>query len=41
MKTDGAWLPILQSPIAAVFLACSAIAIGFTIYGEIKKMRNK
>ncbi len=39
MKTDGHWLPILQSPIAAVFLLATVIAVGFTIYGEVKKAK--
>lgn len=39
MKTDGAWLPIVQSPIAAVFLLASVVAVALTIRGEIKKAK--
>lgn len=37
MKTDGAWLPIIQSPIAAVFLLASVVAVALTVRGEVKK----
>lgn len=39
MKTDGAFLPIIQSPLAAVFLLCTVAAIAFTIVGEVKKAK--
>lgn len=39
MKTDGSFLPIIQSPIAAAFLILTVIAIAFTVRGEIKKAR--
>ena len=39
MKTDGNFLPILQSPIAAVFLICTVITVAYTAYGEIKKLK--
>lgn len=39
MKTDGAWLPIIQSPIAAFFLLATVVAVGFTIMGEVKKAK--
>ncbi|CAK7044711.1 MAG: hypothetical protein BACD_02294 [Bacteroides rodentium] len=38
MKTDGSFLPIIQSPIAAFFLICTVIAVAYTAWGEIKKM---
>lgn len=41
MKTDGNFLPILQSPIAAVFLICTVITVTYTAYGEIKKLKTK
>lgn len=41
MKTDGNFLPILQSPIAAVFLICTVITVVYTAYGEIKKLKAK
>lgn len=40
MKTDGSFLPIIQSPIAAVFLICTVIAVVYTAIGEIKKARQ-
>ena len=40
MRTEGSILPIIQSPIAAVFLLATVAAVGFTIYGEIKKART-
>lgn len=40
MKTDGSFLPIIQSPLAAVFLLCTAAAIIFTVIGEVKKAKN-
>lgn len=39
MKTDGSFLPIIQSPIAAIFLICTVIAVGYTAMGEFKKMK--
>lgn len=39
MKTDGSFLPIIQSPLAAFFLLCTAAAIIFTIMGEVKKAK--
>lgn len=39
MKTDGNWLPIFTSPIAAVFFAATAIAIVYTIILEVKKTK--
>ena len=39
MKTDGAWLPILSSPIAAVCLLAAAVTVVLTIRSEIKKAR--
>ena len=39
MKTDGRFLPIIQSPIAAVFLICTVITVTYTAYGEIKKLK--
>lgn len=41
MKTDGSFWPILQSPIAAVFLLCTVITVAYTAYGEIKKLKAK
>ena len=41
MKTDGNFLPILQSPIAAVFLICTVITVAYTAYGEIEKLKAK
>ncbi|MEY8339029.1 tripartite tricarboxylate transporter permease [Lachnospiraceae bacterium 62-35] len=41
MKTDGNFLPIIQSPIAAFFLVCTLVTVGFTAYGEIKKLKAK
>ena len=40
MKTDGSFLPIIQSPIAAVFLICTVIAVVYTAIGEIKKAKQ-
>ncbi|MDO4268490.1 MAG: tripartite tricarboxylate transporter permease [Eubacteriales bacterium] len=40
MKTDGSFLPIIQSPIAAVFLILTAAAVAYTAYGEIKKLKT-
>ena len=37
MKTDGAWLPILSSPVAAVCIIATFVTIGLTIYGKLKK----
>jgi putative tricarboxylic transport membrane protein len=37
MRTEGSLLPIIQSPIAAIFLLATVIAVGVTTYGEIKK----
>lgn len=39
MKTDGAFLPIIQSPIAAVCLLLTLFTILYTAYGEMKKLR--
>ena len=39
MKTDGAWLPILSSPIAAVCLIGAAITIILTVYSQIRKTK--
>lgn len=41
MRTDGAILPIIQSPIAAAFLIFSLITVLYTAYGEIKKMKTQ
>ena len=37
MRTDGAWLPILSSPVAAVCIFATFVTIGLTIYGKLKK----
>ncbi|MCI8295490.1 MAG: tripartite tricarboxylate transporter permease [Lachnospiraceae bacterium] len=39
MKSDGSFLAIVQSPLAAFFLLCTVVAVGLTAYGEIKKMK--
>lgn len=39
MKTDGSFLPIIQSPIAAFFLICTVIAVAYTAYGTYKKAK--
>ena len=39
MKTDGRFLPIIQSPIAAFFLLCTVVAVAVTIRGEVMKAR--
>lgn len=41
MKTDGAWLPILSSPIAAVCLLAAVVTITLTVRSEIKKAKAK
>lgn len=40
MKSDGSFLAIIQSPLAAFFLLCTAVAIGLTAYSEIKKLNT-
>ncbi len=37
MKTDGAWLPILSSPVAAVCILATLATIAWTIYRRIKE----
>lgn len=41
MKTDGAWLPILSSPIAAICLIGTLITVIFTVRNEIKKSKAR
>lgn len=41
MKTDGSFLPIIQSPIAAFFLICTVIAVVYTAYGTYKKSKEE
>jgi len=40
MRTEGSFLPFVQSPIAAVFLILTVVAVGYTVYGEIKKVQE-
>ena len=40
MKTDGSFLPIIQSPIAAFFLISTVIAVVYTAYGTYKKSKE-
>lgn len=40
MKTDGAWLPILSSPIAAICLAGALLTIILTVLSQIKKAKK-
>lgn len=41
MKTDGAWMPIFTSPIAAVCLLAALVTIVLTVRSEIKKARAR
>jgi putative tricarboxylic transport membrane protein len=36
MKTDGQWLPIISSPIAAICIFATILTIGFSIYKAVK-----
>jgi putative tricarboxylic transport membrane protein len=40
MKTGGSFLPIVQSPIAAVFLICTVIAVVYTAYSTHKSAKK-
>ena len=40
MRTNGSFLPIIQSPIAAVFLLLTVVMIVYTVYGEIRDMKK-
>jgi putative tricarboxylic transport membrane protein len=37
MKTDGQWLPIISSPIAAICIFATVFTIGYSIYKAVKK----
>jgi putative tricarboxylic transport membrane protein len=39
MKTDGHWLPIFSSPVAAICIFATIFTIAYTVYGMIKKKR--
>ena len=41
MRTEGAWLPILRSPIAALCIIGTLILVIFTVRGELKKAKAK
>jgi putative tricarboxylic transport membrane protein len=41
MKSEGSFLPFVQSPIATVFLILTVLAVGYTVYGEIKKTQRQ
>lgn len=41
MKTDGAWLPILTSPIAAICLLASVVTVVLTVRSELKKAKAR
>ena len=41
MRTEGAWLPILSSPIAAICIIGTLILVIFTVRGELKKAKAK
>ena len=41
MRTEGAWLPILSSPIAAICIIGTVILVIFTVRGELKKAKAK
>jgi len=40
MKTDGAWLPILSSPIAAICLAGALLTIILTVLSQVRKSKK-
>ena len=37
MKTDGQWLPIISSPIAAICIFATIFTIGYSVYKAVKK----
>ena len=37
MKTDGHWLPIFSSPVAAICIFAMIFTIAYTVYGMLKK----
>ncbi len=39
MKTNGAWLPILSSPVAAICIIGTVITIVYTVYSKAKKAK--
>jgi putative tricarboxylic transport membrane protein len=41
MRTDGSWIPILTSPIAAVFLVITFFTVALSIRSELKKGAKK
>ena len=41
MRTNGSFLPIISSPIAAAFLILTVVVVGFTVHGEMKASRKK
>lgn len=41
MKTDGAWLPIMTSPIAAICLIGALVVVVLTVRSELKKAKAK
>ena len=39
MKSDGSFLAIVQSPLAAFFLLCTVVAVALTARSEIRKLK--
>ena len=41
MKTDGQWMPIMTSPVAAVCIVGTVATIGWTVYSRVKEAKQK
>ena len=39
MRSKGSLMPMVQSPIALVFLIMTVLVLGYTVYSEIKKSK--
>ena len=40
MRTNGSFMPILQSPIALMFLLLTVVMVAFTVRGEIRDAKK-
>ena len=40
MKTDGQWMPIMTSPVAAVCIVGTIATIAWTVYSRVKEMKQ-